>query len=176
MVLLVGGKDVVVVASDVELREHGLRGWLGGCAWKRQRERARVVERAHLVGKLLAECGAAIHFKFRNLVADSPDHDRRMIAVPQHHRRNILLPPFIEVAAVIELDLVRLPHVERLIENQQAEAVARVQERGRRRVVRRAHRIHARRPSAARPCAPPRDQTPRRREARCRDERCRRSA
>ena len=67
-----------------------------------------------------------------------------MIAVPQHHRRDVLLPPFIEIAAVIELDLVRLPYVERLIENQQAEAVARVQKRGRRRIVRRAHGIHAR--------------------------------
>ena len=96
-----------------------------------------------MVDKLLGERGAAVHFKLRNLVADSPDHDRRMIAVSQHHRRNILLPPRIEVAAVIELDLVCLPDVEGLIKNQQAKTVARVEECGRRRVVRRAHRIHA---------------------------------
>ena len=80
--------------------------------------------------KLLADLPAPFDFQFGNLVADSPDHDGWMIAIAQHHRRDILLPPFIKVAAVIELDLVRLPRIERLIQNQQAEPIACIEKRG----------------------------------------------
>ena len=67
----------------------------------------------------------------------------RMIAIAQHHRRDIPLPPFVKVCAVIELDLVRLPGIEGLVEHQQAKPVAGVQKSGRRRIVRRSHRVIA---------------------------------
>src|SRR5271166_1614479 len=64
-----------------------------------------------------------------------------MIAVAQHHRREVLLPPLIEVAGVIELNFVRLSHIERFIQHQDTDAIACIQERGGWRVMRRSHGI-----------------------------------
>ena len=144
MVFCIRRNQVVVVACDVELRKNCLCGRLGGCTGKRQSERTRGVERPNLIGKLFSERSALINFELRNLVADSPDHDRRMIAIAQHHRGDILLPPSVEIGAVVELDLVSLPHVEGFIQHQESEPIACIQECGRRRIVRRPHCVHAR--------------------------------
>ena len=130
MVLRISRKDVVVVTGDVELREHSFRVRCGGGSGKRQRERASTVERSHQIGQLLTHRPAAFNLQLRDLIADSPDHNRGMIAIAQHHRRDIPLPPFVKVSAVIELDLVRLPRVERLVQDKKPEPVARVQKCG----------------------------------------------
>ncbi len=145
MVCRIGGDEVVVVPGDVEQRKHCCRVGRRSGTGKRQREWASAVERSHLIGHVLRDQLAAFYFQFGDLVADSPDHHRWMVAIAQHHRREILLPPCIEVAGVIEFDLVRLPHVERLVENQQADPVAGIQKCGARRIVRSPHRTVSRR-------------------------------
>src|SRR5437763_11395777 len=52
-----------------------------------------------------------------------------MISIAEDHGGDIVLPPFIEVAAVIEFAFVRLPHIKRFIENQKTEPVACIQKR-----------------------------------------------
>ena len=84
------------------------------CRRKGLRQRPAAVERAHLFGQLLGDRGALSDQHFGNLVADAPDHDGGMVAVPQHHCRNVPLPPFVKIAAIVELDLVGFPGIERL--------------------------------------------------------------
>src|SRR5580698_3606651 len=54
-----------------------------------------------------------------------------MVAVAHHHGRSIPLPPFVEVTAVVILHLAHFPHIEGLIQNQETQAIARVEERRR---------------------------------------------
>src|SRR5947207_2150194 len=114
MVLRLSWDKVVVITGNVKVREHGFCIWRSGGAWKRQRKRSRSVERSHLIGQLFADLPAAFDLQLGNLVADSPDHNGWMVTIAQHHRRDIPLPPFVKVPAVVELDLVCLPGIERL--------------------------------------------------------------
>src|SRR5271165_1205928 len=135
MVRHIGRKNVVVVTGNVQKRKHSLCVRSGSCAGKSQRERARTIEGSYLIGQLLSHRPALFDLQLGDLIADSPDHNGGMIAIAQHHRRYISLPPFIKIAAIVKLNLVRLPGIERFVQYQQPEPVASVQKCWRWRVV-----------------------------------------
>jgi hypothetical protein len=66
-----------------------------------------------------------------------------MIAIPGDKRLHIPLPPILKEQVVIVRILVYAPHVKRLIDNKQAEPVARIKHVSRRRIVSAAYRVIA---------------------------------
>ena len=141
VVCRIARNQVVVVPGNIQLRKHRRRVRCRRRPRKRQRQRPRRIQRPHLLRQLLANPRPAIHLQLRYLVPNPPDHNRRMVPVAQHHRRDIALPPRVKIIPIVELHLVRLPRIERLIQHQQPEPVARIQKCRRRRIVRRPHRV-----------------------------------
>ena len=143
VILRVVRGDVVVVAGDVDVRDRGVGVGAEGGAWKCLRKRTGGIERSEVCRDLLSARPAIGCPRFLDLVADAPNDDRGVIAIAEHHRRGVRPPPLVELARHVVLDLGRLPDVEGLVEHQQSQAVARVEERLGRHVVRRADGIEA---------------------------------
>ncbi len=86
-------------------------------------------QRVHLVAAGLAD-----------LVAHAPEHDRRVVAITLEHGPELLRPPVLE-AALAHVPLARvplgvpLPLVERLVDDEEAHAIAQIQHLGSRRIV-----------------------------------------
>ena len=86
------------------------------------------VERADFTGEQGGTRGAFGSVLLGDLVADAPQGDAWVAAVPEDHRVNVGLPGGVEEPAVVLRVLAILPAVERLIHDQEALSVAGVQE------------------------------------------------
>ena len=87
---------------------------------------ARRVELMADILKVLSHFCAALHALLRNLVADAPHHDRRMVAMSQHEVCHVLVAPLFEESSVAFFAFRINPHVEALSHNHHAERVAKV--------------------------------------------------
>ena len=78
-----------------------------------------------------------------DLVPDAPHHDARVVPVAPDHVAQVALAPLGEVLAVAVLDLRLAPHVEGLVQDEEAHPVGGVEQLGRGRVVARADGVRA---------------------------------
>ena len=78
-----------------------------------------------------------------DLIAYAPAEYRGMIAVAQHHRFNVLVPPLVDVARIVVGGFAVAPSVKRFVDYDQSLSVALVKECRRRRVVACAHGIES---------------------------------
>ena len=95
------------------------------------------------VGEPLRHLPAVRLRLLEDLVPDAPHHDARVVAVPPDHVAQVALAPLGEVLAVAVLDLRLAPHVEGLVQDEEAHPVGGVQQLGRGRVVARADGVRA---------------------------------
>src|SRR5512140_1500065 len=98
MVIGIVPGEVIVVSADVQNREHRSLVRTGSGARHCLRQRPAAVERAYLRRQFLRDRAASVDEYLGNLVADTPENDRRMVAIAEHHGRDVPLPPFIEIA------------------------------------------------------------------------------
>ena len=77
------------------------------------------------------------------LVSDGPEADRWMVAVPQQHRLQFLLPLLMEKGGKIQRVLFHVPGIEGLIDNDHAQLIADVQQLGRLGIVCQTQRVVA---------------------------------
>ncbi len=128
----------VVVADDVESVQELHRGAsvVGGDVVVAGRDRPRRVLAADDRHEPLEDRDAFRRILLADLVAGAPEDDGRVVAVAAHEVRQVALRPLGEVPVVALLDLAHGPLVERLGHDQEAHAVAQVEELGGRRVVR----------------------------------------
>ena len=87
------------------------------------------VQRMKIIGHLRSEADALLLSRLCDLVADGIHDDARMVIILLHHGLQIGLPLLLEVARVVILGLVDIPHVDKLVQYEHAEAVARLQRR-----------------------------------------------
>ena len=121
-----------------------------GCGRSQSSQKAGV-EAAAFGGEALGPRGAVgMAGALGDLVADRIRGDARVVAVAQDHRLDVARPPVGEPEVVVAGALGVRPHVERLVEQEHPELVARLQQRERGRVVRDADRVEARLPQQAR--------------------------
>ena len=133
-----GGVLDVVRRGGVRLREVPEFAEGGG-------DGARGVVAAALGGEARGPCGAVgVAGTLGDLVADRIRGDAGVVAVAQDHRLDVARPPVGEPEVVVAGALGVRPHVERLVEQEHPELVARLQQRERGRVVRDAYRVEAR--------------------------------
>ena len=104
---------------------------------------AGAVQGADLLGEPASPGRPGGRSGLRDLVADRVEDDAGVVDVLGDHRLDVALPPLREVQAVVEVALGRGPHVERLVHDQHAEAVAGVKHRLAHRVVGHPDRVEA---------------------------------
>src|SRR5689334_15967582 len=78
-----------------------------------------------------------------HFIADAPDEDAGMIAIAQHHVFEIALVPLVPIEVVVEFRLLNLPHVKRLIHDDEAHAVGNFEQFRCGRIVRSAQAVYA---------------------------------
>src|SRR6185503_888502 len=78
-----------------------------------------------------------------HFIADAPDEDTGMIAIAQYHVFEIALVPLVPVEVVVIFRLRNLPHIKRLIHDDEAHAVGEFEQFRRGRIVRSAETVHA---------------------------------
>ncbi len=130
--------DQVVVSPDIQELEGGIeRLAAAASAVDGGGDGTRAVQGLDVLGELFGDLHAPGLGAFGDLVADAPHDDAGMIAVAQHHRAEVALPPVGEVRVIVLRvgGLLALPLIEGLVHHQHAQAVARVEKRGRGRVV-----------------------------------------
>src|SRR5439155_232066 len=74
------------------------------------------------IGRLVA-VGPLLH----HFVADTPNEDAGMIAVAQHHIRQVAHMPRVPIEMVVVLGLFLLPHVERFVHDNEAHPVGQIE-------------------------------------------------
>src|SRR5882672_12229135 len=79
----------------------------------------------------------------RDLVADAPEDDARVIAVPMHHVTQVTLRPLIVELAVAVRHLRDAPHIEGLVHHEEPEPIGELEEFRRRWIVARADGVDA---------------------------------
>ena len=120
--------DVVVAGGHAARRVQRL----DGCDEFAGQRDGRIVVRLVRIAALL-----------RNLVADAPEDDARVVAVAPDEIRQVRLVPRVEEARIVIPRLRLPPHVEGLVHHEDAHRVAEVQQLRRRGIVRRADGVQA---------------------------------
>ncbi len=139
---------LVVVATDVERSKTG--GGLGPFLAvvvpeiaEGRGDGTRGIEPADDRDHLFAEGDTGGIGAFGDFVADTPKDHAGMIAVAPDHGFEIAFPPVLEIEVVVVGILGFFPHVEGLIDDEDAEAIAGIEKGGRRRIVAGADRVEA---------------------------------
>ncbi len=70
---------------------------------------------------------AALVVDVVDFIADTPDKDRRMIAVLTNPAGDIFFPPFIKVVAIVVVGFTAFPHIETFREEEKPHFVAEFQ-------------------------------------------------
>ncbi len=144
------GPDLVVIVVAQEIERAGVKdGVLRTAVVGGLRDRPCEIERAHDSGELARNrgCGAvAVRPLLHHFVADAPHEHAGMIAVAQHHVREVAHVPGVPIEMVVVLGLFFLPHIEGFVQHDETHPVGQVEQLGRRWVVRRAYRVDAHRP------------------------------
>mmetsp|Transcript_46076 Transcript_46076/g.108598 ORF Transcript_46076/g.108598 Transcript_46076/m.108598 type:complete len:250 (-) Transcript_46076:106-855(-) len=96
---------------------------------------------SHKVSQLLGERGPSGCGAVRNLIADGPYKDGRVVAVSLHHRGEVTSPPLLKGKVVIVRVLPDVPAVERLVHNDDPQSVRSIEKRRARWVVGGADRV-----------------------------------
>ena len=105
------------------------------------RDGPRGVERVEQLDHRLLDPDAGRLDGLAHLVADGIHDDARVVVVAAHESVQVVVAPVEELPRVIVRALRRIPHVPGLVHDVHPELVASVEQRGRRRVVRDAHRV-----------------------------------
>ena len=71
-----------------------------------------------------------------DLVANTPQNNRRMIDIPANHTFNIPLPPFFEPKVVVTCIFAIGPHIKGFVDDQHPQVVAGIEKSRRRRIMR----------------------------------------
>ena len=106
-------------------------------------DRAGIIQRMQVVRQLTGELDALLLRRFADLVARGVQDDARVVVVLVHHVGDVLLPPLVKVRHIVVFRFVDVPVVDVLVHHQHTEAVARVQQCFRARIVRAADGIVA---------------------------------
>ena len=101
-----------------------------------------MAEVQHQIGFLQAESiGLGVAPLLEHLVANAPDEDGGMVAVAHDEVGEVTFVPLVEVAGIVVGRLLLAPHVKGFIHDDEAHAVAQVEQFGGRRVVRAADAV-----------------------------------
>jgi hypothetical protein len=107
------------------------------------RDGSRRIDAPHVLGEHPRDPRAFRTATLHRLVADAPHDHGRVVAVAPQHDVEVAAPPVVEAHVVVANVLAVAPTVERFVDDEHPEAVACVEERRRRRIVRTAHSVES---------------------------------
>ena len=127
---------IIIIANEIE-RIRDICIVVAACI--RHRDGARRIDGTHVIAQALCRLERAL----RNLIADAPDHNGRMILVALDHRREIAIRPVVEIQMIVVRALLDFPAIKGFIHDEEPHVVRQVEKFRRRRIMRCADRIDA---------------------------------